>query len=87
MKFSPTALLLSSLMALPAWARSPDLDSGSSNTITVTKHFDFEDDFVEGELRRPDGELIVGTNRAKHKSLIELRTNFIPEMMKTLDDL
>ena len=87
MKFSPTTLLLSTLVALPALAESSELAPASSKAFSVIKHFDFEDDFVEGELRRPDGELIVSTNKAKHKSLIELRTNFIPEMMKTLEDL
>jgi hypothetical protein len=86
-KLFATALLLSSFVALPAFAKSPDLESKSSDSGSVTKHFDFEDDLVEGEMHRPDGDLIVSTNKAKHKSLIDLRTDFIPEMIKTLEDL
>jgi hypothetical protein len=86
-KLFATAFLLGSLLALPALAKSPDLESGSSDAVTVTKHFDFEDDFVEGEMQRPDGDLIVSNTKARHKSLIELRTDFIPEMIKSLEDL
>ena len=85
MKLFATAFLLGSLLALPAFAKSSE--SGSADAVTVTKHFDFEDDFVEGEMHRPDGDLIVANTRARQKSLIDLRTDFVPEMMKTLEDL
>jgi hypothetical protein len=65
-KLFATALLLSSSIALPAFAKSPDLESQSSESFEVTKHFDFEEDFVEGEMHRPDGDLIVSTTKAKH---------------------
>jgi hypothetical protein len=49
--------------------------------------YDFEDDMVEGDLQRPDGELIDSVRKVKHSSLIEIRPNFIPEMLKSLEDL
>ena len=49
--------------------------------------YDFEDDMVEGDLQRPDGELIEANKRAKHSSLIEIRKDFIPEMLKSLEDV
>ena len=49
--------------------------------------YDFEDDNVEGDLQRPDGELVNSINRAQHESLIEIRKDFIPEMLKSLEDI
>jgi len=49
--------------------------------------YDFEDDMVEGDLQRPDGELIDATQNVKHSSLIEIRKDFIPEMLKSLEDV
>ena len=49
--------------------------------------YDFEDDMVEGDLQRPDGELINGLKRTEHSSLIEIRKDFIPEMLKSLEDI
>ncbi len=49
--------------------------------------YDFEDDMVEGDLQRPDGELVDSTRKAAHSSLIEIRKDFIPEMLKSLEDV
>jgi len=49
--------------------------------------YDFEDDMVEGDLQRPDGELINGLKKTEHSSLIEIRKDFIPEMLKSLEDI
>jgi hypothetical protein len=49
--------------------------------------YDFEDDMVEGDLQRPDGELIDSLRDHKHSSLIEIRKDFIPEMLKSLEDI
>jgi len=49
--------------------------------------YDFEDDTVEGDLQRPDGELVSSQKKAEHTSLIEIRRDFIPEMLKSLEDV
>lgn len=49
--------------------------------------YDFDDDMVEGDLQRPDGELVNSLRKTQHASLIEIRPNFIPEMLKSLEDL
>jgi hypothetical protein len=49
--------------------------------------YDFDDDNVEGDLQRPDGELVNSINKAQHESLIEIRKDFIPEMLKSLEDI
>ena len=58
------------------------------NTVYKSKTvYDFEDDNVEGDLQRPDGELVNSINKAQHDSLIEIRKDFIPEMLKSLEDI
>lgn len=49
--------------------------------------YDFDDDVVEGELMRPDGEYIDTRRKAKHSSLIKIRLNFIPEMLKSAENI
>jgi hypothetical protein len=59
-------------------------DNAAYKSKTV---YDFDDDNVEGDLQRPDGELVNSINAAKHESLIEIRKDFIPEMLKSLEDI
>lgn len=49
--------------------------------------YDFEDDTVEGDLQRPDGELVNSLKKTQNSSLIEIRKDFIPEMLKSLEDV
>ena len=42
---------------------------------------------VEGDLQRPDGELVNSLGKTQHSSLIEIRKDFIPEMLKSLEDV
>jgi hypothetical protein len=49
--------------------------------------YDFDDDVVEGDLVRPDGEFIDSRKSAKHSSLIKIRENFIPELIKSANDI
>jgi len=58
-----------------------------STTYKAKTTYDFEDDMVEGDLQRPDGELVNGLKKTEHSSLIEVRKDFIPEMLKTLEDI
>lgn len=53
----------------------------------AVQHYDFEDDQVEGDIQRPDGELISSIPKASEQSLIEIRRNFVPEIVKMIEDL
>ena len=52
-----------------------------------TTKYDFDDDVVEGDLVRPDGEMINTRKKAKHSSLIKIREHFINEMIKSAEDI
>jgi RNA polymerase sigma-70 factor (ECF subfamily) len=47
----------------------------------------FGDDLVDGSVQGPDGEIIQMMPPVWHPSLIQIRTNFVPEMVKSLEDL
>jgi len=59
----------------------------ANTTYKAKTVYDFEDDTVEGDLQRPDGELVNALKKTEHSSLIEIRKDFIPEMLKSLEDI
>jgi len=61
----------------------------AQDNVTYKKEtkYDFDDDMVEGDLVKPDGEMVGSTGKAKHSSLIKIRQNFIPEMLKSAEDI
>ncbi|HEY0705880.1 MAG TPA: hypothetical protein VGG33_03740 [Polyangia bacterium] len=69
----------------PAKAAAPAASEGGEYKAKTV--YDFDDDTVEGDLQRPDGELIDSVRKVKHSSLIEIRKDFIPEMLKSLEDV
>ena len=76
--------------AAPAGGSASAAGAGAAeegSTYKAKTVYDFEDDMVEGDLQRPDGELVNALKRTEHSSLIEVRKDFIPEMLKTLEDI
>src|SRR6266700_1981600 len=66
----------------------PGSSGDDGNTTYKAKTvYDFEDDMVEGDLQRPYGELVNSLGKTQHSSLIEIRKDFIPEMLKSLEDV
>jgi hypothetical protein len=56
-------------------------DGGEATT------YDFEDDLVTGDLVRPDGEMLSVRRRGRRASLIRIREHFVPEMLKSVENL
>jgi hypothetical protein len=73
----------------PAPKAPPATTSTSDDNVQYKAKtvYDFEDDTVEGDLQRPDGELVDSLRKVRHSSLIEIRKDFIPEMLKSLEDI
>ena len=69
-------------LAIAAPAAAQD-DAAGGDTTT----YDFDDDLVTGDLVRPDGELLNVRRRGNRASLIQIREHFIPEMLKSVEDL
>ena len=83
-KFISQALVFTVLIAAPGIcaARVQAQDVPASETT-----YDFEDDLVTGDLVRPDGEQLIVRRRGRRASLIQIREHFIPEMLKSVEDL
>ena len=86
------------LLAVPATvlgqakgkAGTPPPAAGGAEAGVIYKQktvYDFDDDVVEGDLMRPDGEYVDSRKSAKHSSLIKIRQHFIPEMLKSAEDI
>ena len=73
-----------SALAQDGNAKAPAAQGGGEANATS---YDFEDDLVTGDLVRPDGELLSVRRRGNRASLIQIREHFIPEMLKSVEDL
>lgn len=54
---------------------------------TRTQEFNFTDELVQGQLVRPDGESTRVRRRGPGISLIRIREHFVPEMLKSVENL
>ncbi|HEX3766171.1 MAG TPA: hypothetical protein VHW23_46065, partial [Kofleriaceae bacterium] len=62
-------------------------DKGAGEKGSKVKVYDFSGDTIEGDLIRPEGTTVDARDFAKHSSLIRIRMNFIPEIIKSAEDL
>ncbi len=60
---------------------------GGGDAGGKVKVYDFSGDTIEGDLIKPEGSTVDARDFAKHSSLIKIRTNFIPEIIKSAEDL
>lgn len=65
----------------PAAAEAPEAGGGDATT------YDFEDDLVQGDLVRPDGENLMVRRKGARESLIRIREHFISELLKSVENL
>ena len=83
-KLISQTLVFAALIAAPGlWATAVQAQSEPASETT----YDFEDDLVTGDLVRPDGEQLIVRRRGRRASLIQIREHFIPEMLKSVEDL
>lgn len=47
----------------------------------------FEDDTIEGDLKRPDGEYVEARRRVNHSNLIKIREDWREKVMTASDEL
>jgi hypothetical protein len=63
---------------------------GEEPTTTMYKKttiIDFSDVTITGELTKPEGSYLMNKKKANFDLLIRVRDNFLPEMIKTVDNL
>ena len=81
-----SALFLSVLLlaGLVASVSAQEGEGGGGGSATT---YDFEDDLVQGDLVRPDGENLMVRRRGARESLIKIREHFVPELLKSVENL
>jgi hypothetical protein len=84
MKTKIVALL--ALVMLVGVAAADDKKGGGDKGGKV-KVYDFSGDTIEGDLIKPEGSTVDARDFAKHSSLINIRKDFIPEIIKSAEDL
>ena len=70
-----------------AYAEEAKTDSAAAPRGQRSQVINFEDDTIEGDLTRPDGEYIEATKRVKHSNLIRIREEFKDKVMQSVDEL
>ncbi|WNG18918.1 adventurous gliding motility protein CglF [Cystobacter fuscus] len=48
---------------------------------------DFEDDTIEGDLTKPDGEYVEARKKVAHSNLIRIREDFEDKVMQSVGEL
>ena len=83
------ALVLVLVVLGSASARAQDKKAGGDKGAAAAKVkvYDFSGDTIEGDLIRPEGTTVDARDFAKHSSLIRIRKHFIPEIIKSAEDL
>ena len=85
--------LMIALFLVPCAANAqdalPEIPTDGTDGVVYKKNteYDFEDDNIEGSFVRPEGEYLDARRRARYSSLIRIRKDFIPEMLKSAEDI
>ena len=85
-------ILLGLCFATSAWAQEDftiPTEGPSDSNVQYRKvtEYDFEADVVEGSFVRPEGEFFSGNGNQAYGSLIRIREDFVPEMLKSAEDI
>jgi len=71
------------LTGIASAQKAPAAPAGNAKV----KVYDFSGDTIEGDLIKPEGSTVDARDFAKHSSLINIRKSFIPEIIKSAEDL
>ena len=75
------------LLTSVAFAQPKPAPAGGGDKAGKVKVYDFSGDTIEGDLVKPEGSTVDARDFAKHSSLIKIRKDFIPEIIKSAEDL
>jgi hypothetical protein len=84
--------LLTMVLLAPLAARAADpapAQGAAQPKVEYEKKtvINFEDDTIQGDLTRPDGEYVEARKKVEHSNLIKIRENWRDKVMLAPDDL
>lgn len=68
----------------PSWAQDKKAAAAASKKTT---DINFEDELIEGEVKKPELMYLLQKKQFNFKRLIKLRENFLPEMNRTAEGI
>ena len=74
-------------LAVGALAEDPPAEGDKNVKYSKTTTINFEDDTIEGDLTKPDGEYVEARKRVSHSNLIRIREEFKNKVMESVGDL
>ena len=82
-------LLVAVVAVLPLLATAQDAKGGAQPKVEYEKKtvINFEDDTIEGDLKRPDGEYVEARQKVDHSNLIRIREEWRDKVMQASGDL
>ncbi|WP_224246230.1 adventurous gliding motility protein CglF [Hyalangium gracile] len=77
------------LTMAPAFAQDEAKGGGGEGNVRYnkTQTIDFEDDTIEGDLTKPDGEYVEARKKVRHSNLIRIREDFQDKVMQSVGEL
>jgi hypothetical protein len=81
-------LVLLTLLAVPAIPLAQDKGAAKPNvTYEKRTEINFEDDTIDGDLKRPDGEYVESRRKVTHSNLIRIREDWREKVMQASGEL
>jgi hypothetical protein len=85
-------LLVMVLFLVPLAAAAQSRDEAAEKPAPRIEYekktvINFEDDTIEGDLKRPDGEYVEARRRVDHSNLIKIREDWRDKVMQASGDL
>lgn len=80
-------LVVALAQGAPALAQNAPAPAPAARGGGESTSYDFEDDLVQGDLVRPDGENLLVRRRGARESLIRVREHFVNELLKSVENL
>jgi hypothetical protein len=85
-------IFLAVILALPlagSGQSAPAPQGGKDQKVEYEKKtvINFEDDTIEGDLKRPDGEYVEARRKVDHSNLIKIREDWRDRVMQSSGDL
>ncbi len=82
-------LLVATLLLLPLLGSAPEKKGEAQPKVEYEKKtvINFEDDTIEGDLKRPDGEYVEARQKVDHSNLIKIREDWRDKVMQASGDL
>lgn len=72
------------ILFMPISLLAQDAKRGADKRTTS---INFEDELIQGEVKKPELLYLLQKKQFNFKRLIKLRENFLPEMSRTAEDL